>query len=324
MTTRWPRAERPTPITTRSRVVLEIASELAARRDQPYTQAKVLMQTQGAGDWPLCLFGSSTIEGVDAIIKGEAQLAIINPAAALDMAYRGESPFTSPQPVRVIGVIPSPDQVAFVVRSETGLTYIEDIAAERTPLKLSLRAQGDHWLQFMLNHILEAAGFSLGELESWGGTYAREGLLPYPNGPKFAALVGGEINAIFDEATDVWCAEALEAGMTILKIKEDTARKLETRGYRRAWLKKETFPLLQEDLLTLDFSGWPIFVHAEAADELVTQICEALEARKDNIPWQGGKFLPTDQICIDTPDTPQHVPLHPAAERFWQQCGYMK
>ena len=77
------------PMTTRSRVVLEIASELVADKSYPYNQAKVQLRVQGASDWPCTLFGSSTKEGVFAVAKGEAQLAIINPAATLNLAVRG-------------------------------------------------------------------------------------------------------------------------------------------------------------------------------------------------------------------------------------------
>jgi TRAP-type uncharacterized transport system substrate-binding protein len=28
-------------------------------------------------------------------------------------------------------------------------------------------------------------------------------------------------------------------------------------------------------------------------------------------------------MCRNTPDTPLVIPLHPAAERFWRDCGYL-
>ena len=48
------------PMTTRSRIALEIASHMVGEADQKYRQAKVLLREQGAGDWPVALFGSST------------------------------------------------------------------------------------------------------------------------------------------------------------------------------------------------------------------------------------------------------------------------
>lgn len=307
---------------TRSRVVLEVASELVADRDQKYNQAKVMLRVQGGPDWPLSLFGSSTIEGVDAVVKREVALAIVNPASALWMAYRGISPFTEPQPVRVIGVIPSYDQILFAARRETGLTCVEDIAARKYPLKLGLRGQSDHWLHYMLDHVLATAGCSLEDIRSWGGAYAREGLLPYPNGPRFGALANGNYDALYDEAVHTWINEAAEF-CTALPLGEETAARLEAMGYRRSYLKKSVYPGLPSDILTLDFSGWPIFVHAEESDDLVTRICAGLDARKHNIPWEEAGPLPVERMCVDAPDTPQHVPLHPAAERYWKECGYL-
>ena len=308
-------------VSTRSRVVLEIASELAMS-EWPRFQAKVLLREHGAREWPICLLGTSTIEGVDAVVKREADLAMINPAAALGLAYRGTGPFRTPLPVRAIGVIPSLDQYVFAVKSECGLSAFEDIATTRPALTVSLRGQADHSLHFMLDDIVAAAGFSLDDLRAWGGDVRREGFLPVPGGPKFAALARGEINAIFDEAASFWVEAAIAAGMTILPLAESTLQKLEAIGYRRSVLRKSEFPSLPRDVPTIDFSGWPIFDHADATEKLVTDLCAALDHRKAMIPWETGS-LPVERMCCESPDTPQYVPLHPAAERYWRERGYL-
>jgi TRAP-type uncharacterized transport system substrate-binding protein len=312
-----------TPMTTRSRVVLEIAAELVSDRAQPYNQAKVLLREQGAPNWPLTLFGSSTIEGIDAVVKGEAALAIMNPAAGLALAANGTGIFKAPQPVRQITVIPSYDNYVFAVKAETGLERFEDIPKRRMPLRLSLRGQQDHWLHYCLDDIANAAGFSIADIVSWGGEVRREGLLPWPKGEKFKALTRGEIDAIFDEAVNVWIEDAIDAGMTILPLAETTVQTLEAMGYRRGVIRRSDYPKLSSDILTIDFSGWTIFVHADAPDELVRRICAALEARKHLIPWQGEGPLPLARMCREAADTPQLVPFHPAAERFWRECGYL-
>jgi TRAP-type uncharacterized transport system substrate-binding protein len=88
-------------------------------------------------------------------------------------------------------------------------------------------------------------------------------------------------------------------------------------------IRKSEYSGLSRDILTIDFSGWPIFVHTDAPDDLVTRICAALEARKHLIPWQGEGPLPLERMCREAPDTPQLVPFHPAAERFWHERGYL-
>jgi TRAP-type uncharacterized transport system substrate-binding protein len=248
---------------------------------------------------------------------------MINPAAVLTLAHRGTGPWRAPQPVRIIAVIPSFDQYVFAVKRETGLARFEEIAEKRVPLRLSLRGTPDHCLHLMLDHIAAAAGFSLDDLRAWGGAAKKEGFLPVPGGPKFQALARGEINAIFDEAVQEWVEEAVAADMSILPLAEATVRRLEAMGYRRGVIEKKLYPKLAEDVLSIDFSGWPIFVHAETPDRLVEQICAALDARKHLIPWQGEGPLPVERMCRDAPDTPLDVPLHPAAARFWRGRGYL-
>ena len=319
-----PRETRPATATIRSRVVLEIASELVGRRDHPYTQAKVLLRPpRGDKEWRMALFGSSTAEGIEAVVRGEADLAITNPAASLSLAYRGTGLFKTPQPVRAIAVIPSYDLCLFGVRGDLGVAHVEEIAERKLPLRLSLRGERDHWLQPMLDDILSVCGCSLADIERWGGHVVYGGTLPYFNGPRFESFRRGDVDAIFDESITNWCNEAPTVGMTILSLREDTVRTLEAMGYRRGVVRKADFPNLPSDVLTLDFSGWPILVHADAPDDFVTRVCEALVARAETIPWQSPGPLPVQRMCRDASDTPQLVPLHPAAERYWQDQGYL-
>jgi TRAP-type uncharacterized transport system substrate-binding protein len=313
------------PITTRTQVMLEIASRLATvQEDRQFGQAKIYLRKQGTTTWPVCLFASNTAEGIEAVVKLEADVAIVNPTTPLALAVRGKGPWTSPQPVRVLAVIPSQDQYVFAVDPKTGLETFEDIGVKKFPLRIALRGEADHCLHLMLDGVCEASGFSLADVKSWGGEARRFGSLPFPNGPKFQAMAKGEIDAIFDEASDVWIAEALAAGMRLLPLREATVKKLEAIGYRRALIEKAVVPALPADVLTVDFSGWPIFVREDADDKLVTQFCAALVERADRIPWQGEGPLPIGRMCLEAPDTPQVAPLHKAAERYWSECGYLR
>lgn len=313
--------------TMRARFVLEMAGAMAADRDDIYRQAVVRMDTiggSGENGRSIELSAFSTFDGIARVVSGEIDLAFINPSAMLAVAYKGGgASFTTPQPVRTVAVLPSPDQCMFAVRAETGLTHIEDIGREKYPLKLRLRGVEYHCLHNMLDDLCAAAGFSLADIESWGGEVHKVGGLPWFGTPKFEALAQGEITAIFDEGVYRWAGEVTPAGITALKMAEDTAQKLEAMGYRRNTLLKADYPTLPGDILTLDFSGWPAFVREDADDDLVRRICAGLEARKHVIPWEGEGPLPLDQMCIDSPAAPLGAPLHPAAEKFWKEQGYL-
>src|SRR5437899_504465 len=129
------------PVTIRSRLLLEVASELAGDKEQPYQQASVQLHIPNTGGRPLTMVSSNAFSGIYAVAKGEADLAMTNPCSSLALAVRGKGVFKQKQPVAAIGIIPSYDNCLFVVRPETGLASVEEIAVKRPKLSLSLRGQ---------------------------------------------------------------------------------------------------------------------------------------------------------------------------------------
>lgn len=310
------------PAITRSRLILEAASEMVAAQGWKQQQVRVSLREQGALEWSVNFLGSDTPDAIAEIAAGNADIAIINPAAPVTLALRGTGPFKDPVPVRTIAVIPSLDRMAFAVAAKTGLKSISDIGEQHFPLKLSLRGHLRHSVHFFLREVLSAAGFTLEDITRWGGEIRYDDRVA--NGPiRMKALANGAIDAVFDEAVGTWGNEALAAGMRFLFCAEPLLQKLEAMGFRRATITKSQCSRLNRDVVSLDFSGWMVFTRADVADEVVRAFCHALEARKDKIPWQGEGPLPLERMCRDTPAGPLDVPLHPAAKSYWRERGYL-
>jgi TRAP-type uncharacterized transport system substrate-binding protein len=128
---------------------------------------------------------------------------------------------------------------------------------------------------------------------------------------------------VIDEAVRGWVNAATGAGMRVLPLEEPMLARLEGLGLRRALIPRMSYPNLQHDVPTLDFSGFAVYTHADAPDEVISSVCAALEARKERIGWQEPGPLPLDRMCRDTPDGPLVIPLHRAAEQFWRERGYL-
>jgi len=310
------------PHTTRSRLMLEVASRLVNRKEFPYLQARVQLREQGAAEWPLTLFASDSPATIAEVVSGNVQFAIVNPSMILKIAALGNAPFKEPIPLKVIAVLPSLDQMVFAVKRATGLKSFSDIRERKFPLRVSLRAQPDHSLHLIIDHVLAAAGFTLADIVAWGGAVRYDAGMAYgPN--RIGAMLRGEIDAIFDEGASAWGNMALELGMNFLSLDETILQQLEASGLRRGSIAKTNFPKLDADVLTLDFSGWPIYTHRDTADGLVTDFCRALDESKERIPWAEDAPLPIAEMVRDTPEGHLEVPLHPAAERFWRERGYL-
>jgi len=311
-----------TPVIMRSRLMLEAVSELSGANEWRNKQVMILMRPQGDSQWRLRFFASDSPSSVDAVASGEADIAICNPGGVLGMALRGRGPYKTPIPLRAITVIPQFDQLGLAVSGATGLKSLADLKRTRYPLRVSLRGQPDHSVHLICKHVLGAYGMSFEDIVSCGGklTYT-EGM---PHGKdRLGAVARGEMDAVWDEALPLFAPQAIEMGMRFLAVDEPQLKALEADGLMRAAITREEYPGLKEDVETVDFSGWPVFCLASAPEEMIYNFCAGLEARKDRIPWYGEGPMPFDKLCKDSKEGPLYLPLHPGAERFWRERGYL-
>lgn len=312
-----------TPVIMRSRLMLETVSELCAANEWRDKQVMILMRPQGDDKWRTRFFASDAPGSVDAVANGEADIAICNPGGVLGMALRGRGPYKKPIPLRSIMVIPQFDQLGFAVAGKTGLKTLGDLKRTRYPLRVSLRGQPDHSVHMICNQVLSAYDMSLDDIVAWGGKLVYTEGMPYRE-DRLGAVRRGELDAVWDEALPLFAPQAIEMGMRFLAVDEPQLKTLEDDGIMRAAITNEEYPGLGETVWSVDFSGWPVFCLASAPDEMIYNFCQGLEARKDRIPWYGEGPMPLDQLCKDGKDGALYLPLHPAAERFWRERGYLR
>jgi len=316
------RVSRGQPVTMRSKLMLEAAAELVGMPDWDDRQVRIDFRVQGAEGWKIRLFASDAPTSIDEVASGRADIAICNPGAVLAMALHGSAPFEKPIPVRSIFVLPQFDQFAFAVRAETGLRSLAEIRDRKFPLKVSLRGQRDHSVHLVASKVLETYGYSFDDIERWGGIVRLDN--EFPNGPnRIEAVARGEIDAVWDEALNMFGDRALDLGMRFLPVDEPNLRHLEAEGLRRVAIPPTDYPKLDAEVWTVDFSGWPVFCLDSTPEHIVRSFCEAVEARKANIPWYGDGPMDLKQMVSDTADAPLTIPLHNAARAYWQERGYI-
>ena len=294
--------------------------------DWPYREARVELRSQSGEPGIFRLYGANHPDSLQEMAEGRLDISILNPSALLTMAYRGSGPFEKPIQVATLAVLPHYDQLGFAVTEKSGLRSLDQIREERYPLRVSVRGSLDASTSLLVNVVLKAHGFSLEDLVSWGGQISYD--QPMPNHPsRIGRVKSDKLDAIFEEGILLWGNIVNEAGMQFLPIDDQHLTKLEALGFRRTVIKQALYPTLPMDVPTVDFSGWPIFTHSGVSDLLIQNFCEALEARKQRIQWDIGGVeqppLPLERMCRDTEETPFDVPLHPVAEHFWHERGYL-
>ncbi|MCZ6562839.1 MAG: hypothetical protein O6948_07955 [Deltaproteobacteria bacterium] len=272
-------------------------------------------------------FAAGGFRELRAVALRKVSMVWINPSVAVTLALKGKGPFSKRLPLRTIAVFPSYDVIGFAVHESTGLTSLAQIRKESIPLRLSTgQVTKAHLMNdptmFTVTAVMKAAGFSVADIRKWGGKIQPVGRPSHPD--RRAAIEDGTINAVFDEGIKSWGQTALDHGFRYLPLEGKILDRMVAMGYRLSVVPKSRFRGMSEDVRTVDFSGWPMVVHADMPDDIAYALCEAIEGRKDLMPTDNFKPLDIAQLCANDEETPIDVPFHPGAQRFYRERGYLK
>lgn len=308
----------------RAKFLWEIGLDIAGNPDTPYYGPRDMCIAVGSGSaesfrpWLRMSTGSPIL--AHAVVREELEMAMVNPSGLLTQAYRGTGLFPRPLPVRILATYPSWDRFVYIIHARTGLKSLAEIKEKKYPLRLSIREDATHSTRALLDQTLAVYGFTLADLESWGGSLQLNG------GPgdkrRMSALHAGTIDAIFDEGLVLWFEEALAAGMEPIPLEESVFKKLEAIGWRRVVIPAGHYPHLKSDHPCLDYGGWPLYTRASLPDEDAYKVVAAINARKDEIFWEAS-YTGIGQLGQDTEATPRDVPLHPGAAKWYQEHGFI-
>jgi len=308
----------------RSKMLWEIGLHIAGNPATPYggNRDMVICVGSGSGDrfrpWLRLATGSAIL--AEGVVKGDVEAAFVNPSALLTQAYRGVGLFKTPLPVRIICNYPSWDRFVMAFHPRTGIRSVADIKTKKYPLRVSVREDPTHSTIVLIDQIFALHGFTLADIEGWGGKLVRCGG-PGDERRRLEPMARGEIDAVFDEGIKVWLAEALAAGLAPIGFDASEYQQLGKLGWRRVTLPRSVFSGLLHDVDTIDFSGWPIYCNASLPEQTAYDICAAVAARDVEMPWEkmaGGNAI---QAVTETDATPMDVPLHPGAERWLREQG---
>jgi len=252
-------------------------------------------------------------------------IAYVNPAARVTLAYRGKGYYKEKLPLRLLGCFPSWDRIALVVSKDLGVKSISDIAKRKIPLGVSTRRSGiNNGTYYTISTILSLYGFSFEKIKRWGGKVQECGT-PFA-AERLKAIAKRSISAIFDEGVSTpggWLDQALDNGYEIIPIEPPIVKKLEHMGYTRTVLPKSRYPQLNDDVLTIDYSGWALVTHRWLPDNVAYAVIQTIDERQQVLPVDDDQPLNMKTLCHSTEKCPLQIPLHPGAVKYYQGRGYL-
>ena len=235
------------------------------------------------------------------------------------MAVRGVGPFRRKYPLRALAVFPSWDRLVIAVSPKLGVSTMEELIEKKPKMNVSIAV--NDCVDFAIKTLLKAHGISQRDFIKWGGTVDE---VVRPSNPhRRDGIVSGDVHMVIDEGMDSWGDVAVANDMIFLSYSEEVLKKLEAYGFQRARLDGGRIAGINEPTTVVDFSGWPIVVHEKFPDELAYHIAGVLDKIREEIPYDAADTPSMTSLCTNTEAGPLDFPLHPGAERYYREKGYM-
>ena len=261
----------------------------------------------------------SGLNGAKLVASGKLDLVWLNPSVIPSMAVRGVGPFRTTHPLRALAVFPSWDRLVIAVSPKLGVNSMEELIARKPKMNVSIAV--NDCVDFAIKFLLKAHGISRENFVEWGGTVDE---VVRPSNPhRREGIVSGTLDMVIDEGMDSWGDLAVQHGMKFLSYSELVLRKLEKYGFQRARLDHGRLAGIGQPTTAVDFSGWPIVVHEKFPDDLAYHIAGVLDRIREEIPYDAPEPPPMSSLCTSTEAGPLDFPLHPGAERYYREKGYL-
>lgn len=268
----------------------------------------VTYQTSGGG-----------LANVGLLDQGKCDLAIIHDAEA-KAGVSGLDPFDAPveslatvaqlytwAPMQVIA---NKDYV-----EEHGLTKLEDIAEKKLPARIILNRRGNI-VSAIGESMLNAAGASVENIESWGGTvqFAASSEQGDQMRDRRADLM---INSLFVNHSSIReLASAVD--LALLPITEENAQEvIDEWDINKFTVEGDAYDWNDKDVLTVTVSA-QLFVRKDADPQMVHDITKALVDNVDALASVHNAMKPLDPELMAAATT---VDYHPAAQKVYDDAG---
>jgi TRAP transporter TAXI family solute receptor len=276
------------------------------------------------------LTGTGYRDNIEAVARGEVDLGITTPLdVPLEWAREGKHMFAGrPYPfLRTLGYYPQDDRLVFAVREDTGLTSFADIRERKYPLRLATSLVDEENFQtYVIDRALEAHGIAPDDFEKWGGKRLGS------ERPQscLAQAVSGEADAAFFEGimTPGWYEWVEKTKVRFIPFARDALASLQRDyGLRPATLAKGRLKA-PEDIPCLDFSHWAVVVRDDMDEEVAYRITAVLVEHRGEMEARF-RHIPVERSPMTYPVDPYAMskglgaPLHPGAERYYREHGYM-
>jgi uncharacterized protein len=239
----------------------------------------------------------------------------ITEASMLLWAYRGEHIYAEDGPypnLRLLARIEDPTYLLVAVKPELGISSLDEIRERRLPVRIIIDFQPSSM------PVLDYYGLDEESLQSWGGSLVRPRDITTTT--PFDVVISSLASPANNPESAFWTTVTVAHELQFLDLPDElldqmvheadmipvTARWGVLRGVDRS-------------IHTVGRSGEVVFARDDMPDEIAYAAAKAIDANRAELRW----FVRPYSIDPLTVGNGRGVPLHPGAERYYREMGYM-
>lgn len=233
-------------------------------------------------------------------------------------AYRGEEPYDkSYEDIRAVSVVVPANYYQFIVKANTPYDSFEALIENKAALRLSVDQKGSAG-EIITRHILKEYGITYNDIISWGGSVDH-----LDDAKTFELMADNRIDATGD-AVSVPSSDIIEASTTMdLKLFSINPEIMEAvsddLGMETGTIEAGSYPFVEEDKDTVNTPAI-LIVHKDVPEEEVYEVTKSIYENLDYLGTVHKEFKNlTEQKMMDV----GQVPLHPGAEKFFREKGFI-
>ncbi|WP_087972118.1 TAXI family TRAP transporter solute-binding subunit [Oceanobacillus rekensis] len=234
-------------------------------------------------------------------------------------AYTGEEPYTEAyQNLRAVSVVIPANYYQFLVSAGKPYESIAEIAQQQAPIRLAVDQQGSAG-EMMTRAILQEYGVTYEDIDSWGGS------VNFLSGSKtFEMMADNRIDATGD-AVSAPSGDIIEASttmkMNMLSLDQKTIQEVSKKlGMEPGIIEAGTYSFLKEDVDTISTPAI-LITHKDVPVDEVYQMTKSIY---ENLDYLGNVHEEFKKLTEDKMMDVGNVPLHPGAQKFFQEKGLLE
>jgi uncharacterized protein len=254
--------------------------------------------------------------GMASVIKGKVDFGV-TATDFLIRAYHGEYEYKAEGPyknLRLIAKIEDPFYVVIAVKSGSGVTDLAQIREKHLQLRILCMDSP------LTRVIMEYYGITKENLESWGGSTGN--IMTERENAVFDVIISDLGSPANNPESDYWTFYTYNYNLNFIALPQDLLNLMVAKvdGSEIVTAKWGLLKGIKKPFKTVARSGESVFARDDTPEQAAYDMAKAIDKNRANLKWYIRPYSYDSHTVWKTGD----VPLHPGAERYYREVGYIK